>query len=407
MQICNRRIRSGLTFWNMRQFLNSVLLPSSSNTAFVWDSLNSDVDLESLLIRDRFPNAGTSQWLIIALYLPGFFPLQFFGRRSWSRNSLIQDHVKFVLTTFSLQSAGTESFKGLPECSSSCASDQSNKLHPGLLFPLLLQCTFRGLDKSWCCPSGSLRMGSGAAKKTVCRPSLASFSTCDKSCLKVLLEGWNASLWWRSVHPSGISTLSSGARSTIVPPEWPWMARKWMRRPSEPKQHWSLFLSLPRRRRFSLCEFEKTPDTSSSAITASREQQRAPTTFVKDPSMTCCAAWISIHFVRQPVWTSWKEDTMVDSVVPFVSIGFPDAGSTCHLFVTRRFSFLCVDFFHVVVRSSGDHNPWEGSGILHGSHLNFGSKLFRRKCDHDLNHWADLCKSADPLHWLRTITVSE
>ena len=99
---------------------------------------------------------------------------------------------------------------------------------------------------------------------------------------------------------------------------------------------------------------------------------------------------------RQPVWTSWREDTMVDSV-----IGFPS-----HLFVTRRFSFLCVDFFHVVVRSSGDHNPWEGSGILHGSHLNFDSKLFRRKCDHDLNHWADLCKSADSPHWVRTITVS-
>ena len=289
MQICNRRIRSGLTFWNMRQFLNSVLLPSSANTAFVWDSLNSDVDLESLLIRDRFPDARASQGLIIALYLPGFFPLQFLGG----------DRGSCILGYFS-------------PCSCSVPFVVSTNL--------------------------------GVARRVLCSwgpelqdrlPSfLASFSTCDKSCLKVVLEGWNASFWWRSVHPSGISTLSSGARSTIVPPEWPWMARKWMRRPSEPKQHWSLFLSLPRRRRFSHCEFEKTPDTSSSAITASREQQRTPTTFVKDPSMTSFAARISIHFLsstglnileggydgglgyRFPrAISSWQEDSLFSALI--------------------------------------------------------------------------------------------
>ena len=395
----------------MRQFLNSFLLPSSANTAFVWDSLNSDVDLESLLIRDRFPDARASQvtdhrtvlarLLSVTIFWEAIVESEFFDTRSRQVWCSPPFHCS--------QQAPSRSRVCQNVHPLSCASDQSNKLHPGLLFPLLLQCTFRGLDKSWCCPSGSLLMGSGAAKKT----GLPSFFGVFFHLWQVLLEGrawrmecivlmevgpskWNFNIvqWCKINHCASRVTVDGtqvnektvGTQATL----------KSLPVTASSKKIQPLWI-------------RETPDIFSSAITASREQQRAPTTFVKDPSMTSFAARMSIHF-RSSTGMNILEggyDGGLGCPCCSVAIGFPGAGSTCHLFVTRRFSFLCVDFFHVVVRSSGDHNPWEGSGILHGSHLNFDSKLFRRKCDHDLNHWADLCKSADSPHWLRTIRVSE
>ena len=349
----------------MRQFLNSVLLPSSANTAFVWDSLNSDVDLESLLIRDRFPDARASQGLIIALYLPGFFPLQFLGG---DRGSCILGYfspcscsVPFVVST----NLGVAR-RVLCSWGRSCKEDRLPSFF-GVFFHLW-QVLLEG--RAWRMECIVL-MEVGPSKWNF---NIVQWCKINHCASRVTVDGTQVNEKTVGTQAT-LKSLPVTASSKKIQPLW----------------------------------IRETPDTSSSTITASREQQRAPTTFVKDPSMTSFAASISIHFLSSTGMNILEGGYDGGLGCPFcsVAIGFPDAGFPSHLFVTRRFSFLCVDFFHVVVRSSGDHNPWEGSGILHGSHLNFDSKLFRRKCDHDLNHWADLCKSADPLHWLRTITVSE
>ena len=71
-----------------------------------------------------------------------------------------------------------------------------------------------------------------------------------------------------------------------------------------------------------------------------------------------------------------------------------DRGSPCRNRVPslrdRQILLFLRKFLHILIHSSGNDNPREGSVLFPGFYLHFNSTLFQMIRDSDLTNWADL-----------------